>query len=563
MLDYTAGKGAQHYMRNKTLVRFLKLLENHLPIFLISIFMMTAMRAAFDVICSILIKNVFDIAQRGQMHNIVPVLLKNVIAGVLVTAAAVAFMKKYNDEAKRGSLLLKRKVFDKSLKLPMQYYDKHHSGEVISRLVYETDKASAIYSSRLRRVLAPVISVVVYIAAMLVIHPAMTVTMLLLNVLLLLTNTLFSRQMKTVGKQMAVKNADMTEKLCNMIDGAAVCKIYDVDHTICRQYKETNVQYVKSQKKQMLLTAGLEAFTTGFDLLCVLMFLVVGIIFLQNGMATVGQIAGIYTMYGALSSRFLQLGKNYPELVNCIAYAERIFAFLNETEETAEQKCGENCAVNEAYPYAVLAEGISFQYDKEHPIFHGKTVRIPAKKNIAVTGTSGCGKSTLAKLLLGFYTCEKGDIKLFGTSMDKLGIAEARNLIAYVPQEPYLFEVSIAENIAYGRSSQEVSMADIVQAAKMANAHDFILNQKDGYETMLLSGGQNLSGGERQRIALARAILKKAPIMLLDEATSALDNESERLIWQTIEVLRKDKTIITIAHRTTTIEQADMEIMVG
>ena len=189
-------------------------------------------------------------------------------------------------------------------------------------------------------------------------------------------------------------------------------------------------------------------------------------------------------------------------------------------------------------------------------MFNNANYEFPVNKLIVLTGPSGCGKSTLAKLLLGFYTIESGDVFLFGKSIKELGLSKVRALIAYVPQEPYMYNVSIMENIRYAREG--ASEQEVIEAAKLANAHEFISRLENGYDTILVNRGNSLSGGERQRIAIARAILKDAPIILMDEATSALDNESEKMVADAINGLKSKKTVIMIAHRRTTIRMADV-----
>lgn len=563
---------------NKTLIDFLKLMGKRLWIYLLAIFMMTAFSAGFDVVGSILIKQIFDIAQNGDRAAIYHILPVNIIVALVSVSISVTFMNIYNNEAKRASVYLKQKVFAKSLRLPMKYYDTHHSGEMISRLVFETDKASGVYTSRLRRVLAPIISVIVYVTACFTLNPIMTLALIMLNVLLIFINTALSKPMERVAKVMSKQNAVMTEKLSNLIAGMEICKIYDNEHKTEKQYIDANNAFIRAQKRKMCLSSLLESFNVGFDLLCALMFLIVGVYFLQNNMVTIGEVAAIYTMYGALSFRFLQLGKYYPELINCIAYAERIFEFLGEEEEKDKYKGVYNAIMTSAYDggragdalyqehlqlkeedlYAVEVHNLKFAYDDMHKVFDDLSLSVPRNKNVVLTGKSGCGKSTLAKLLLGFYPYDAGVIKLLGKDMKELGCVNARKLIAYVPQEPYLFEASVMENIRYGRL--EASDEEVVEAARYANAHKFILKQRDGYGTIVTDRGRSLSGGERQRIAIARAILKKAPVILFDEATSALDNESERLIQEVISKLKEERTVIMIAHRKSTIELADVEI---
>lgn len=547
---------------NSIFFKFMKMMGNRLPKYLFAIFMMTAFNALFDVVGSILVKFIFDTAQSGDITKLYYMIPINIIAALLSIIIAAKFMNIYNNEAKRASVEVKQRVFAKSMILPMKYYDTHHSGEIISRLVFDTDRASEIYSSRLRRVLAPIISVMVYVLAMILLNPMMTLVLIVLNVMLFLINTSLSKPMKQVAKDMAKYNAVMVEKLSNLIAGMEICKLYDNEHKTEQQYIHANESFIKAQKKKMCLSSLLESFNVGFDLLCALMFLVIGIYFLHNHMVTIGEVAAIYTMYGALSFRFLQLGKYYPELINCVAYAEKVFEFLDQEEETDTIK--QSVIIEKDYevgnPYAIEVENLTFAYDNSHKVLDSKSLLIPKDKNVALTGKSGCGKSTLAKLMLGFYSYDTGDIRILGRSLETLGLENARKLIAYVPQEPYLFETSIMENIRYGKL--DASDEEVIEAAKQANANEFILMQKNGYNTVISNRGQSLSGGERQRVAIARAILKDAPIILFDEATSALDNESEQLIQEAIAKLKENKTVIMIAHRKATIELADIEIVI-
>ena len=551
----------------KSLVKSLKMMGKRLPLYLTGILMMTAFNALFEVAGSFFMKIIFEAAGNGMTPTYNQRMAVAVICGILSIILSSVFMCIYNNEAKRMTLVLKEMVFAKAMKLPYEYYEEHHSGEIISKMVYDTDVASNIYSSRLRRVLAPIIYVVVFAVAMIIINPLMTVILIALNVLLFIANTMISKPMKKVGKRLSQKNMVMTNIISNIIAGVEITKMYDVNHTGIRKYKAENNEYVSTQKEKMRLSALLDMLNMAFDLLCSLMFIVVGIVLIQNGLATIGEIAAIFTLYTSLSVRFLQLGKNIPELINCIAYAERIFGFLNLPEEN---KCigGKSAKDGSAYSpagmkpdvNAVDCENITFGYKGKELLFTGSSYRFPANKIIAVTGHSGCGKSTLAKLLLGFYELQGGSINIFGQNICDIGIEAARRQIAYVPQIPYMYNMSIRENIRYGKP--DASDEEIISAAKLANAHEFIMESENGYDTVLNNRGNNLSGGQRQRIAIARAIIKDSPIILMDEATSALDNESEQLISEAVAGLKDRKTVIMIAHRVTTIQSADMVVEV-
>lgn len=570
----------------KSLIKSLKMMGKRLPLYLLAIVMMTALGALFEVTGSVFMKIVFDCAGKGNVTESKTAMIITIVAGVATIALSSVFMCVYNNEAKRMTLKLKILVFEKSMRFPVTYYEKHHSGEILSKLLYDTDMASNIFSARLRRVMAPIISVTVFAIAMMIINPFMTIVLIVFNVLLFLINTLLSKPMKKVAKRLSEKNMLMTNVLSNMIAGAAISKIYDTNHTGVLKYEKINDEYTAAQRVRMRLGALLETLNGGFDLLCALMFIVIGIIFVGQGLSTIGEVAAIYTLYTSLSWKFLQLGKNFPELVNRIAYAERIFDFLALPEENKEpvsdfgmQQLKSNSKDESGFETESKSEAefgfgqdgfrhetenenaieyrdIVFGYQDKEKLFNNATYEFPANKLIALTGPSGCGKSTLAKLLLGFYTIESGDVFLYGKSINELGLSKVRALIAYVPQEPYMYNVSIMDNIRYARAG--ASEQEVIEAAKLANAHGFISRLENGYNTILINRGNSLSGGERQRIAIARAILKDAPIILMDEATSALDNESEKMVADAINELKSKKTVIMIAHRQTTIRMADV-----
>ena len=307
----------------------------------------------------------------------------------------------------------------------------------------------------------------------------------------------------------------------------------------------------------MLISSCLESANRGSDLLCSLVFLVLGIFFVQRGYTTLGALAAIYTLYGSFSAQFLQMNKYLPELIAYLAYAQNIFDLLEEEREkknwyTEKAVCEVDEDVDDTW--MVEMDGISFSYG-ENKVLEDYHLVVQRGECVALTGASGCGKSTVSKLLLGLYPVEAGAISVMGNSVMDMTNRELRSFFAYVPQEPYLFEGTIMENIRMGNLN--ASEEDIIEAAKVANAHTFIMNLENGYDTQVGERGNRLSDGQRQRIARARAVIKGAPILLMDEATSALDNESERLVNEAIHKLHGNRTILMIAHRTSTIQMAD------
>lgn len=477
-------------MKINILFEYLRLLKKRLFLYLVSIFFMTVFGAFFDVAGSMLTKQVFAVAQKKYIIES-DILLFGVyiIAGLVSIILSAVFMKIYNNQAKRGSVEIKQIVFAKSLRFPMDYYYEHHSAELISKIIFETDAASEIYGSRLRRVVAPIIYVFVYIIVMLRLSIPLTTILILFNIFIVIINGLLAKPMRLVSNLVAKSNVKMTKHITNIISGIEVKKLYDTKYRNELKYINESNSYVKYQKRKMIIDALLDAFYNGFDLLCALFFLAVAIAFIQNKWVSVENAAAIYTMYGALSIRFLQLGKNYPELMNCIVYAERVLEFLQIKEENTTS--GNNIEISELVlkgDNAVEVNDISFSYSQIHNILNKISFSIKKNETVAIVGKSGSGKTTIAKLLLGFYNVQNGEILLFGVSIKNWGLYNLRKLIAYIPQEPYLFEVTIKENIRYG--NLEASDEQIITAAKLANAHEFIINQKNGYDTLVINGGK-------------------------------------------------------------------------
>lgn len=567
--------------KNKVFFRYLRLLGKRLPLFLCGMILTTIGSSSFEVVLSMFIKDIFNLAESGEASKLPQIIIINIMIGLVCLVVFFIFGLTYNIEAKRGNAEVQKLVFDKALRLPMSYYENHHSGDIVSKLIYDVDIASQIYTSRLRRVTAPIISVIIFLVPMFWLCPQVTMCLLGVNVITLAINSRFVKPMKKIGKEMSVKNSAMTERLSTILQGMETAKIFDGSDKMAIDYKCANSEYFDVQNEYNKNASWLSALNTFFDLICSLAFLCIGILFIENGTTTVGSLAAIYTLYGLFSMSFLRIGHYFPELMNCIARAQIIFDFLDEKEESlvaarivsdvkssmvSAEKSAEKAAEKADEKSAEKSEGyieikdVSFSYNEDRRILENFTMYVKKGENVAVTGKSGKGKSTLAKLLLGFYPIEAGRILIDGKEISEIGLKKLRDLIAYVPQTPYLFNVSIRDNIRFGKL--DATQEEIVAAAKTANAHEFIMKQSDGYDTITGERGGRLSGGERQRIAVARAILKNAPILLLDEATSALDNESEQLVQSALDNLLKDRTTITIAHKPATIAAADYEVSI-
>ncbi len=556
----------------KTFLRVMKIMGKRCPIYLAGIFFMSTGWAMFSVMASMLIKNVMDAAQTGDSSKMATLIAGNVIGGILIMIiyrwAAIA----YNVEAKRAHGKLCVMLFHHEVRLPYSYYETHHSGDFMSKLSYDLEKTGSIYGSRLRRTVAPLLQVMVYVIPMLILSWQITLCLIGVNLVMLAINGLMINPMRKVSKKLSGINGKMTERLSDLLQGMEQARMYKAGKVTVEDFLTENQNYKKASGRKILYTACLECSNKGFELLCILIFLILGIYFVQNGLTTLGSLAAIYTLYGSFSFQFLQLGRYLPELIGCLTNAQNVFEFMEEEREPEnwydKQKSeGEDGKQMQGVDSNDMEEGtlevadIEFCYREDKPLLKGYSMKVDAGESVAITGPSGCGKTTLSKLILGLYPLKGGDIRINGQSYHDLTNEELRQMITYVPQEPYLFRDTIMNNIRMGRPA--ATDEEVMEAAKMAYAHDFIIELEEGYNTNVGERGNRLSGGQRQRIAIARAILNEAPIVLLDEATSALDNESERLVNEALKAMKRQRTVIMIAHRPSTIELADRVVKCG
>lgn len=463
----------------------------------------------------------------------------------------------YNNEAKRTGATMRNIVFGKALMLPVSFYENNHTGDFMSKLTYDTNMASGIFGSRFRRVMMPVIVVCVCIVPMFMKCPPVMAGLLVLCVLSLALNLAMVPVLAGYSRSISDDNKAISRSVTDMLQGMETIRMFPLQSVIGQKYNEANERCGRNMKKQGRIESVVAALRNAFDLIGAVAFLAMGIIYIQKYNGKVGSLLALYTMYGAFQYNFLMMGQYIPSLTSWLVNAERVLEFLELPEESF-RNCSDYNAANVPAQADVEFDNITFAYEgQEQKIFDGYSAAFTMGKSYAITGESGRGKSTLMKLLMGFYRISGGSIRIGEHDIYELGLENTRKLIAYIPQEPYMFHDTVLENIRNGNPA--ASDEEIIRAAKKANAHDFILQLENGYDTILGERGNTLSGGQRQRLAIARAILKNSPVIILDEATSALDNESEQLIQQSINDMKDGRLILMIAHRPSTIATADAE----
>jgi len=544
----------------------LKLMKYGFIRYLLAIIVMSVVLTGFNTVTAMLLKSIIARAKRYGTGDVFEGLSQEilfcVLAGIiLLVIYAFAFFV-YTMEAKKGGANLQKMVYSKCLRLPYSYYENTHSGELMSKAIYDCERAQGIYGSRFRRILMPFLMTCFYLIPMFILSPQVTLCLFGASAALLIINALFVRPMQRVSGEMSKTNVNLTERITTILSGMEQVKIFSLKSMLVERFFHDNDRLRREQNRMNIMSARLDGLNQFFELLGSLVFIALGLIFVNMGITTVDNLAAVYVLYGSMSWNLLQVGLYIPSMASYLTNARRVFDFLDTEEEPERYGVLPH---REKNPYqgssdipensAISMREVSFAYEGREELLSGFDIDIAKGKCTALKGESGRGKSTIVKLLLGLYPTKCGKIYMDGRPYESYTLNEIRDRIAFVPQEPYLYDVSIAENIRYGRPG--ASDEDVIRAAKMANAHEFIVRMEKGYGTSAGERGNRLSGGQRQRIAIARAVLKDASILILDEATSALDNKSEQLVNEALERLMKGRTTILIAHRQSTLDYAD------
>lgn len=439
---------------------------------------------------------------------------------------------------------IKIRLFDKLLNMDMKFYESNHSGEVLKTLNWDANSLKDSYFSHIFWVVSRVINGVVTIVAMILYNHILGSIALGFCVVTVALSWIVNKKIKESDVKINSAVAGITTRIIDILDGFFILKMYPGVALVEDDYYNRVNQVYQSERSRAIKVSSFSMVTFLLSILSNFGTIIVGAYMVAKGMMDYGTIMAIVAL-GEGASYFLRtLAKTTTIMSSSLAKAGRVFDFLELKGE--EAYTGEECIIKENSP-AIDMKKISFSYGEKN-VINNYSLSLNEKESVMIMGESGCGKSTLIKLIMGFYKCE-GEVSIFGNNINEVSLKSLRNLITYIPQESYLFEGSIRDNIAYG-TAKEVSEEDIVKAAKFAYADEFINELPNGYDTRIDAGGHNLSGGQRQRIAIARAFLKNSPIILMDEPSSALDSQSEAMVNMAIKELTKDKAVIMISHIT-------------
>lgn len=436
--------------------------------------------------------------------------------------------------------------------LDLTYFEEQSTGKLLSILNDDINQLERFLDIGANEILQVITTVVIISAAFFVLAPSVAWMAMLPIPFIIWGSIAFQRRLAPRYAQVREKVSLLNSRLANNLNGIKTIKSFTTEaYEIQRLHRESEA-YSQSNRRAIALSA---AFVPLIRIVILVGFTAT---LLFGGMAVVeGSLAvGTYSVLVFLTQRLLwpltRLGQTLDLYQRAMASTNRVMNLLN-TAITIPS--GHISLPVESVRGELALQNVTFAYQGGEAVLENFSLHIPAGNTIAIVGSTGSGKSTLVKLLLRLYEVQAGKITLDGIDIRNLKVKDLRQAIGLVSQDVFLFYGSVRENIAYG--SAEASFEEVVEAAQIAEAHDFILQLPQGYETIVGERGQKLSGGQRQRLAIARAILKNPPILILDEATSAVDNETEAAIQRSLERITLNRTTIAIAHRLSTVRNAD------
>lgn len=443
-------------------------------------------------------------------------------------------------------------VFKKLQRLSVSFYDKNKTGTIMS---YVTNDVNALQSAMVENTIEMITEGFILIGsvvAMIYLDWRLTLFTVCTFPVVLWFMEFFGKKIRKTGGRIQECTADITSVLQESVASARVIKSFVREDYEVDRFDVENRANFRANMKNAQLMATLTPVVELVAAIGVTMIIWYGGNNVINGTITAGSLVAFLTYAVNISNPIKRLTRVIGNIQKALAAAQRVFMIIDMPEEIAESRDAKQLPEVSG---KVEFKNVSFAYDDKGNVITDLSFSVKPGEVIAIVGPSGAGKSTIANLLPRFYDVNKGDIKIDGHSVREVTLDSLREQVGIVPQETMLFNGSVYNNILYGRL--DATKEEIEAAAKAANAHDFIMQLTDGYETKLGDRGVNLSGGQRQRIAIARTILKNPRILILDEATSALDTESERVVQEALDRLMVGRTSFVIAHRLSTVKNAD------
>ncbi|MBN1145928.1 MAG: ABC transporter ATP-binding protein [Anaerolineales bacterium] len=495
-------------------------------------------------------------------QNNLPGLASLVLAmiGVYLVSSAVAYIQAYlmAAVAQRTVRDIRSDLFTRLQSLPLRYFDQHSHGELMSRLANDVENISNVLNESVTQLISSVLSIIGVTAVMFLINVRLAIVSLVTLPFMVVMSQWVAKRTRRGFRAQQEQLGSLNGLIEETVTGQCVVKAYGREQAVIAQFDQTNAQLRKASTRAQIFAGLLGPLTNLVNNVGFAIVAGTGGWMAVRGLATVGTIAAFVSYARQFTMPLNQIANLYNAIQSALAGAERVFEVIDEASEIMDDP---NALPLETIGGKVVFDSVCFGYEKDVPVL--KNVSLHAKRGdtIALVGPTGAGKTTIVNLLTRFYDVDSGRITLDGKDIRQIRKDDLRRALGIVLQDTFLFADTVMENIRYGRL--DASDEEVITAAKLANADQFIHRLPQGYRTPLSERGSNLSQGQRQLLAIARAILADPSILILDEATSSVDTRTEKNIQQAMLRLMAGRTSFVIAHRLSTIRKADAILVVN
>ena len=459
--------------------------------------------------------------------------------------------------SRRITYQMRKDIFTRLADMPVGYFDTHATGDIISRISYDTDTINASLSTDLVQTFASVITIVVSLYKMLTIQASLVLVFLVTVPLSILITRRITKKTHPLFRLRSRKLGELNGFVEEMISGQKTLKAYNQEENTLDELDDINGQAVEAYYQSEYQTAAMGPSVNFIHNLSLTLISVFGTMLYMGGKMTVGDISSFVLYSRKFSGPIREIADIFNELQSSVAAAERVFRIIDEPVEPADRADARALAGVQG---RVELEHVSFGYTPERTVLKDFSLEARPGQLIAIVGPTGAGKTTLINLLMRFYDPQSGVIRVDGQEISGLTRSSLRLAWSMVLQDTWLFYGTIAENIAYGRPG--ATREEIVAAARAAHIHNFITRLPQGYDTILTDDAANISKGQKQLLTIARAMLMDSPMLILDEATSNVDTRTEMVVQQAMRELMQGKTCFVVAHRLSTVRSADRILVV-
>ena len=535
-------------------LRLLRYVRPHAKVFAVAVLGMIAAAATeplFPALMKPLLDGGFGVSRQASLP---PLVFALILVAIFVVRGVLTFVSSYLMAwvGNRVVLELRAEMFARLVRMPTKFFDDHSSGVLLSRVAYDVGGVTAAATTVLTVAVKDSIAVLGLLGWLFWLNWKLTLIALAVGPLIALFVRVLSRRLRNMAREAQYAVGDLVHVLEETIECHKVVKVFGGQDYESRRFERANQRLRGFNMRQTIPAALVTPVTHTLAAIAIAIIVYIALEQSLQGRTTVGEFASFITATLMLLAPLKRLTEVNAPLQRGLAAAESVFGMIDTPVEEDRGTVALGRARGE-----IAYQGVSFTYPtRAEPALAGIDLSVRPGETVALVGGSGGGKTTLVNLLPRFYAPDAGRILLDGHDIQTLTLESLRANVALVSQDVVLFNDTVRANIAYGRMGR-ASEAEVIAAAEAAHAMQFIRETPDGLQTLIGENGLRLSGGQRQRLAIARALLKDAPVLILDEATSALDSESERLVQAALETLMRGRTTIVIAHRLSTLERAD------